>query len=106
MPQGQLNQLTDLGHLLADATNIVVPNLIQPFLFLTLDRLALAVNLSVWSHNAVGRRLALTDLELNTTHAAPDQEGVILQNEITSCIIVEMKSTKSMNAYEAHDAAT
>lgn len=45
MAQGQLDQLTDLCHLLAAATDIVVADLIQVlFLVLTLDWLAFAVD--------------------------------------------------------------
>lgn len=72
MAQRQLNELTDLSHLLAAATNVVVADICEiAFLIFTLDGLALGVNDSVLGDNAVLGRVGLDDLELD----APELVG-------------------------------
>ncbi len=45
MSERQLNELTNLGELFSDSTNVIVANVGKvPFLVLSLDRITLAVN--------------------------------------------------------------
>ncbi len=77
--EGQLNHLTNLGHLLSAAADIVVANLVEVVLLLVaLDRLALAVDDGILGDNAVLWRIHLHHLELDLPHAATDDEEIAL----------------------------
>jgi hypothetical protein len=79
--QRKLDQLADLGHLLAAAANVIVAHLVQVLLLiLALDRLALAVDDGVLGGDGVLGRVHLDDLELDLSHAAADGEQVALAN--------------------------
>jgi hypothetical protein len=81
MSERKLDKLTDLGHLLAAATNIIVSNLVQVALFvLTLYRLAFAVDNCVLGNNAELWGIYLDNLELYLSHATASCEGVALSD--------------------------
>jgi hypothetical protein len=81
MPQGQLNKLTNLSHLLPAATDIVVANLVKvALLVLTLYRLTFAVDDGILGNDAELRRVHLNNLELNLPHTTASCEGIALAN--------------------------
>ena len=73
MAEGELDHLPDLGHLLPASADVV-----GPLLVLSLDGIALAVDDGIGSHDAVGARIGLHDLELHRMHGGADQEEVPL----------------------------
>jgi len=79
MSQRQLDKLTDLGHLLANTTNVVVADLVEvTLLVLALDGLTFAVDDSVLCDNAKLWGIHLDNLELDLSHTATDCEEVAL----------------------------
>lgn len=59
---------TNLRHLLAAASNVVISHIIHPLLVLSFDWLTLAVDDSIGSHDAVRGWVALHHLELHGVH--------------------------------------
>lgn len=53
-----------LCQLFANATNILIPNVIQLLFILTLDGITLAEDLCIWRHYAVWFWVCFHDLEL------------------------------------------
>jgi hypothetical protein len=79
MAKWKFNKLTNLSHLLAAATDIVISDIVEvTLLVLTLDRLALTVDNSVLCNNAVLWRVDFDDLELNLTHTSTHGEEIAL----------------------------
>jgi hypothetical protein len=79
MTQRQLDQLTDLCHLLSATTDIVITDLVQVALFiLPLDRLTLAVDDGILCDNTVLRGIDLNNLELHLSHTSTYCEQVSL----------------------------
>ena len=78
MTQGELDKLTNLGHLLAHAPDIIVTYFVEPLLVLSVDWLALAEDLRVRCNNAVLSGIRLHNLELNSTHPTSREESVAL----------------------------
>ena len=78
MTQRKLDELADVGELLAHAANVVVADVVHLLLVLALDRLALAVDDGVRRHDAVLGRVRLHHLELDGAHAAAHEEHVVL----------------------------
>jgi hypothetical protein len=77
--QRQLNKLTDLGHLLANTTNVVVTNLVEvALLIFALDGLTFAVDNSVLCDNTELWGIDLDDLELDLSHATSACEEIAL----------------------------
>jgi hypothetical protein len=75
----KLNHFSDLSHLLAASTNVVIANLVQVVLFLlSLDRFALAVNNGILGYDTVFRGIHLDDLEFNLSHTTTYDEQVSL----------------------------
>mmetsp|Transcript_8755 Transcript_8755/g.53813 ORF Transcript_8755/g.53813 Transcript_8755/m.53813 type:complete len:522 (-) Transcript_8755:65-1630(-) len=80
MPQGKLNQLPNLSHLLADTTHVIVANVIKLLLVLARNWLAFTEDFRVWCDNAVVCRISFNNLEFNRSHAPADKEGVSLSH--------------------------
>mmetsp|Transcript_8630 Transcript_8630/g.23423 ORF Transcript_8630/g.23423 Transcript_8630/m.23423 type:complete len:239 (-) Transcript_8630:57-773(-) len=78
MTQRQLHQLSNLRHLLPDAANIVIADVIELLLVLPDDRLALAEDLRIGSDDAVVARVGLHDLELDRPHSTAHQKRIPL----------------------------
>lgn len=79
MPQGQLDKLTDLSHLLSAATNIIVADLVEiALLIFALNGLAFGMNNGVLSNNGVLWWVDFDNLELDLPHAATSSEGIAL----------------------------
>ena len=78
MAEGELDHLADLGHLLPASADVVVADVVGSLLVLALDGIALAVDDGIGSHDAVGARIGLHDLELHRMHGGADQEEVPL----------------------------
>jgi hypothetical protein len=75
----ELDKLTDLRKLLAAATKVVVTNSVEVgLLSLAVKRVALGVDDSVGSDNAVWRGVNLDHLEVDSAHAAANLEDVTL----------------------------
>lgn len=104
MAQRQLDHFTDLSHLLAAATNIVVSNLVEIVLLLiALDGLALAVDDGVLGDNTVFRRVDVDHLEFDLPHAAADEEEVTLADRPVSLEEVGREKDIEKGAGEALD---
>eukprot|EP00967_Tisochrysis_lutea_P005976 scaffold7040_cov31-Tisochrysis_lutea.AAC.2 len=78
MAQGKLDEFTDIGQLLAHATDIVVANVVLGLLIIALDWLALTVDDGIRSDNAILGRIRLYNLEFDSTHTSTNKEQVIL----------------------------
>jgi predicted membrane chloride channel (bestrophin family) len=79
MPQRQLDQLTDLSHLLAAAADIIVADLVKvSFLILALYGLTLAVDYGILGNDAELRWVYLNDLELDLAHTTAGCERIAL----------------------------
>ena len=79
MPERQLDKLANLCHLLAAATNVIVPNLVEvAFLVLALDRLALAVDDGILCDDTELWGIHLYDLELDLSHTSTGGKCVAL----------------------------
>jgi hypothetical protein len=75
----KLNHFSDLSHLLAASTNVVIADLIQVVLFLlSLNRFALAVNNGILGHDTIFRRIHLDNLEFNLSHTTTYDKQVSL----------------------------
>lgn len=81
MTKRQLDQLTDLSHLLAATTNVVIANLVKvTLLILALNGLALAVDDCVLGNDAILRGVDLDNLKFNLTHTTTYGKQVTLAN--------------------------
>mmetsp|Transcript_7901 Transcript_7901/g.20402 ORF Transcript_7901/g.20402 Transcript_7901/m.20402 type:complete len:258 (+) Transcript_7901:1975-2748(+) len=78
MAQRKLDELANLCHLLAHATNVVVANVVELFLILAYDGLTLAVDLGVRRDDAILSGIRLDHLELDAAHTATHHEQVAL----------------------------
>ncbi|TFB02298.1 hypothetical protein CCMA1212_006004 [Trichoderma ghanense] len=79
MAEGKLDHFSDLSHLLAASTNVVIADLVQVVLLLVaLNGLALTVDDGVLGDDAVFRGIYLDDLEFHLSHATTDNEQVSL----------------------------
>ena len=78
MSEGQLNHLSDLGHLLAAASNIVVSDTIGSFFVFSADGLTFVEQGGVGADDTVLRRVNLDNLELNGLESTSDNESVVL----------------------------
>mmetsp|Transcript_536 Transcript_536/g.849 ORF Transcript_536/g.849 Transcript_536/m.849 type:complete len:322 (-) Transcript_536:300-1265(-) len=76
--QGKLDHLTDLGHLLAAATDVVVADLFSLVFVISVDGLALVEERSGGRHDTELARLDVDDLELDGAEGTSDEEGVVL----------------------------
>lgn len=104
MTERQLDQFTDLSHLLAATTDIVVTNLVEvTLLILALDGLALAVNNCVLGNNAVLWRVDLHNLKLDLSHTTSYCEQVTLADwsvglaEVGSEVDIEERTGKTFD---------
>jgi hypothetical protein len=104
MTQRQLDQFTDLSHLLAATTNIVITDLVEvALLILSLDWLTLAVNNCVLGNNAVLWRVDLHNLKFDLSHTTSYCEQVTLAHwsvgfaEVGSEVNVEEGAGKTLN---------
>ena len=80
MSERQLNHLFDLGQLLPAASNVVVPDGVESvLLFFPLDRIAVAVDHRVGSHDAKRLRVRLDHFEFDGAHASTHDECVALR---------------------------
>lgn len=79
MAERELDELADLGELLAAAADVVVADVGEVVLLvLALDRFALGVDDRVLRDDAVLGRVGLDDLELDAPRGALGEEGVAL----------------------------
>ena len=78
MSEGQLNHLTNLCHLLAAATNVIVANLLGIVLVVSVDGFSLIEQSSGGSDNAILARVHIHDLELDGAETSSHHEGVAL----------------------------
>jgi hypothetical protein len=79
MAERKLNHFSDLGHLLAAATNVIISNFVKVVLLLvSLDGLALAVDDGILCDDTELWRVDLDNLELHLSHATTDNEKVAL----------------------------
>jgi hypothetical protein len=79
MAKRKLDHFSDLSHLLAASTNVVIADLVQVVLLLfSLDRLALAMNNGILSHDTIFRGIHLYNLEFNLSHTTTYDEQVSL----------------------------
>mmetsp|Transcript_4607 Transcript_4607/g.6397 ORF Transcript_4607/g.6397 Transcript_4607/m.6397 type:complete len:223 (+) Transcript_4607:1885-2553(+) len=78
MTKWKLDHFTDLCHLLAAATNIIVTNIVHFLFVLTFHWITFAVDDSVGGHDTVRSGIGLNDLELNGMHCRSDEEQVTL----------------------------
>jgi hypothetical protein len=102
MPERQLHQLTDLGHLLPTPTDVIVTDIIQvSFFVLTLDRLALTVDDGILSDYAIRRRINLDNLEFNLSHATANGEEIVLPERPISLTEVGCKEDVEERACKA-----
>mmetsp|Transcript_1727 Transcript_1727/g.4031 ORF Transcript_1727/g.4031 Transcript_1727/m.4031 type:complete len:777 (+) Transcript_1727:352-2682(+) len=76
--KGKFNHFTDLCHLLAASTNIIVTNIIHLFFVFTLHWISLAVNDSVGGHDTVGRGIRFHDFEFDGMHGRTNQKEISL----------------------------
>lgn len=77
VPEREFDHFSDLGHLLAASTNVIVPNVRQVGLFIfTLDGFPFGVNGRILSNNAVLGGICFDDFELDTSASATGEEGV------------------------------
>ena len=63
-------RIQNLSELLANTTDVVVANVVQPLLIFTLNRFSLAKDNSVWGNDAEVARIGLDNLE-----QTPRQKG-------------------------------
>mmetsp|Transcript_4701 Transcript_4701/g.7322 ORF Transcript_4701/g.7322 Transcript_4701/m.7322 type:complete len:212 (+) Transcript_4701:1611-2246(+) len=78
MTKRQLNHFTDLCHLFAASTDIVVTDIVHLLFILALDGVSLAMNDGIGRNNAVGTGICFDDFELHRMHGGSDQEQVAL----------------------------
>jgi hypothetical protein len=104
MTERQLDQFTNLSHLLAASTNIIIANLVEvSLLVLSLDGLTLAVNNCVLGNNAVLRRVNLHNLKFDLSHTTSYCEQVTLSDwpvgltEIGSEVDVEERAGQALD---------
>jgi hypothetical protein len=81
----KFNEFTDLSHLLAATSNVIVADVGQVGLFvLALDGITLDVYDGILSDNTVLGRVCLHHLELDRTHGSTNKEGVALADRAVS----------------------
>jgi hypothetical protein len=104
MSQRQLDKLTDLSHLLANTTNVVVADLVEvTLLVLALDGLTFAVDDGVLCDDAKLWGIHLDNLELDLSHATSACEEITLANgsvglaEVGSEEDVEERASDTLN---------
>mmetsp|Transcript_14255 Transcript_14255/g.35378 ORF Transcript_14255/g.35378 Transcript_14255/m.35378 type:complete len:407 (+) Transcript_14255:1810-3030(+) len=78
MPEGELDHLANLRHLLLTATNVIIPSVVQPLLVFALHWLALAVNHCIRRDDAELARLDAHHLEFHGAKPAADQKQIAL----------------------------
>lgn len=104
MSQGKFDKLTDLSHLLAASSNVVISNLIQvAFFILALDGLAFAVDDSILSNNAKFWWVDFHNLELYLPHASTDCEQVTLADGAVGFAEIWSKEDIKERSSEAFD---
>merc|ERR1719469_863046 len=77
MSQGKFNHLTNFGHLLTAATNIIITNTISSFFILAGDWLTFVKKHSVGRNNAVWCGVHINNLELYGLELSSNNKGVI-----------------------------
>eukprot|EP00962_Isochrysis_galbana_P008699 scaffold2423_cov113-Isochrysis_galbana.AAC.9 len=82
--QWQLDELADVGQLLAHATNVIIADVVLGLFIVALDRLALAMNDRVRGDDAVLSGVGLDHLEFDRPHAATDKKQVVLAHRAVS----------------------
>mmetsp|Transcript_53913 Transcript_53913/g.120597 ORF Transcript_53913/g.120597 Transcript_53913/m.120597 type:complete len:265 (+) Transcript_53913:1452-2246(+) len=76
--QWQLYHLADLAHGFLAAADVVIPHFVQPLLILSLHRLTLAMDDSVWGNNHELTRVNAHHLELNWPEPTPHKKEITL----------------------------
>ncbi|KAH3663657.1 hypothetical protein OGAPHI_005058 [Ogataea philodendri] len=81
MSKRQLDQFSNLSHLLSASTNIVVTDLIEVVFFvLSVDRFSLRMYYGVLRNDGVFFRLDFNDLELDLSHTTSNNKVISLTN--------------------------
>ena len=78
MSERKFDKLADLRHLLTHTTDVIIPDVVEAFLILAVDRFAFAENLRIRRDDAVLRGISFNNLELDSTHAPARQERIAL----------------------------
>ena len=78
MPERELNHLTNLGHLLTAATNVIVADAIEFFFVFALDWFTLVKDHRVGADDAKFSWISFDNLELNRLHTLSYEESVAL----------------------------
>jgi len=78
VPEWQLDHLSDLCHLLSAAANVIVADVVQFLLILSVNWLAFSIKHSAGSHNSELLGLSCHNLEFHRFEAASDQKQVSL----------------------------
>mmetsp|Transcript_37010 Transcript_37010/g.91458 ORF Transcript_37010/g.91458 Transcript_37010/m.91458 type:complete len:248 (-) Transcript_37010:99-842(-) len=106
MTQGELYKLSNLCHLFAHTTHVIISHLIESLFVLSIYGLALAEYLGVRGHNAIFSRVRLHNLELNTTHASACKKGVTLTDGAISFEEIRLQVHVKEIAADALDCIT
>eukprot|EP01037_Dinobryon_pediforme_P037426 gene37427-44893_t len=78
MPQWKLNHFTNLCHLAAATADVIVPDIIGPFLVFSLYRLSFTMDFSIWSTYTVLVWVHFYDFELYRVHCGTNKEQISL----------------------------
>jgi len=78
MPQGQFNHFTNLCHLLAATSHIIVSHIVHLFLVFALDGISLAMNHRVGGDDTVGTGVGFNHLEFDGMHSLTYQKQITL----------------------------
>ena len=76
MPEGKFDHFSDAGHLFSASSDIIISDIIQFFLVLSVDGLALGVEHSVGCNNTEFFRFSGDYFELDGLEVASDNEKV------------------------------
>ena len=78
MTQGELDHFTNLGELLAHATNIVIADIFSLLFIVTVDGVTFVEKCGLGGDNAVLGRVHVDNLELDGAEATTHDEGIAL----------------------------
>ena len=78
MSERQFNEFTNLGHLFAHASDVVVTDIVEAFFVFAVNRFSFAEDFRIRCDDAIFSRISLDNLEFNRAHATTSQEGVTL----------------------------
>jgi hypothetical protein len=104
MSKRKFDQFSDLCHLFPTTSNIVVSNFIQvPFLILTVEWLALAMDNGILGHNSVVWRIKLDNFEFHLSHTTAHCEQIahpywaVGLKEVRLEVNIEERTSEALN---------